>query len=349
MLICVFPFRKSYYALIGQLNRSVPVASDEASTAIDVTLRTWTPVQTDSFLNPAPILQLKADNYPLVRFWTEKKWHVWKGTDNGEASTSKHSFLEDDLGQPLPEARVTSILSNMRDIWHKFRRRNLIDANITWTSMSLVVKKTFRAEIIKSFPELNLCEDMWKVDQLAKRHYASYKQTWFTNKSDEKSTSAGKRKMKVESDSNNMIDSRDIDTAKRSAKRVKTGERMTTTLGYTGDDHSSLIALSDTDSAPSSSSSVALPTAPVINTNPTLPTTTAPLPEDTPSPESPPSIPSPLSANVSLYVETCTRSDVLCPDDSSASMSTPPMDTKTSEPHQANGTTKLVVQVKNPL
>jgi len=331
--------RKSYYALIGQLNRSTTSGSDEASsTAIDVTLRAWAPIQTDSFLNPAATPQLKADDYPLVRFWTEKKWNAWKESDAGQASTSKHLFLEDDSGRPLPEARVTSILSNMRDIWHEFRRRKLIDANVTWKSMSLIVKKTFRAEIIKSFPELNLCEDTWKVDQLAKRHYASYKQTWFTNKSDEKPTSGGKRKMKVESDTNDMIDSADIDMAERSAKRVKTRER-TATLDCAGGDHSSPIMFSDTDSASSASSSVAFLAVTATDTNPTLPISIALLLEDIPSlAESPSSIPSPPSTNISPY-------------ESSTSVLPPPIDVNSfdSEPHQAHGRTNMVIRAKNPL
>ncbi|KAG6371040.1 hypothetical protein JVT61DRAFT_10764 [Boletus reticuloceps] len=32
----------------------------------------------------------------------------------------------------------------------------------------------------------NLGEDEWKIDKLAKDHYPSFKQTWFTNKTEEK-------------------------------------------------------------------------------------------------------------------------------------------------------------------
>lgn len=43
-----------------------------------------------------------------------------------------------------------------------------------------------------------LCEEAWKVNRLVKDNYLSFKQTWFTNKSEEKR--AGKRKIKSEGD-----------------------------------------------------------------------------------------------------------------------------------------------------
>lgn len=86
----------------------------------------------------------------------------------------------------------------MRGIWHRFRKHGAIDGQTTWASMPLMVKNMFRIEITRAFPELNLCADSWKSDMLAKRHYPSFKQTWFTNKSDEKTVNSTKRKVKIE-------------------------------------------------------------------------------------------------------------------------------------------------------
>ncbi|KAF8141645.1 hypothetical protein EV363DRAFT_1443556 [Boletus edulis] len=259
---------KSYNLLVAQLNRSM-TSNEVSAGAIDITLQT--PVgEASSFLKPEALPKLKATDYPHVCFWTEKKWSEWKESDAGQASSSNHSFLEDARGQLLSETRVASILSNMRDLWHEFRTRKLIDASMTWKSMPLGTKKTFRSEIIKSFPELNLCEDAWKVDKLAKRHYASYKQTWFTNKSDDKATSGSKRKMKAEPDTNN------VDTVELTAKRFKTGDttsKTTRTRSHTDNDcQRSPSAVSDLSVMPpvaatnsgSSSLSSSLPSSPVL-------------------------------------------------------------------------------------
>ncbi|KAL4075153.1 hypothetical protein V8B97DRAFT_2004680 [Scleroderma yunnanense] len=59
--------------------------------------------------------------------------------------------------------------------------------------MLLTVKKGFCAKITNTYEEFTLCKDSWKMDNLAKQHYPSYKQTWFMNKLDEK-TIPGKYK-----------------------------------------------------------------------------------------------------------------------------------------------------------
>ncbi|KAI6112796.1 hypothetical protein F5141DRAFT_1214107 [Pisolithus sp. B1] len=82
--------------------------------------------------------------------------------------------------------------------------------------MSLQVKKAFRGELIQMCPELNFCEDSWKSDLLAKKHYSSFKQTWFTNRSDEKLNSTTKRKAKSE-----VAEDADSPTGLGNTKRMK--------------------------------------------------------------------------------------------------------------------------------
>lgn len=156
------------------------------------------PIATMPLINADPLPQLNRADYPKTRSWTEEEWKGWCTTPEGQRSNLQTSFLEDDTGRPLPNTRVTHILQAMRGIWHRFRKHGAIDGQTTWASMPLMVKNMFRIEITRAFPELNLCADSWKSDMLAKRHYPSFKQTWFTNKSDEKTVNSTKRKVKIE-------------------------------------------------------------------------------------------------------------------------------------------------------
>ncbi|KAI6109374.1 hypothetical protein EDD16DRAFT_33497 [Pisolithus croceorrhizus] len=104
----------------------------------------------------------------------------------------------------------------MHSIWHELRAHGQIDAQTTWSSMSLQVKKAFRGELIQMCLELNFCEDSWKSNLLAKKHYSSFKQTWFTNRSDEKLNSTTKRKAKSE-----VTEDADSPTGLGNTKRTK--------------------------------------------------------------------------------------------------------------------------------
>ncbi|KAI6153029.1 hypothetical protein BKA82DRAFT_10045 [Pisolithus tinctorius] len=87
----------------------------------------------------------------------------------------------------------------------------------TWTLMLLQVKKAFHGELIQAVPELNFCEDLWKSNLLAKKHYLSFKQTWFMNRMDEKTNSATKHKTKSE-----VVEDTDLPTGVRNVKHRKT-------------------------------------------------------------------------------------------------------------------------------
>ncbi|KAI6037987.1 hypothetical protein EDC04DRAFT_2897003 [Pisolithus marmoratus] len=82
--------------------------------------------------------------------------------------------------------------------------------------MSFQVKKVFHSELVQMCLELNFCEDSWKSNLLAKKHYSSFKQTWFMNKSDEKLNSATKRKVKSE-----VVEDADSPTGLSNTKHMK--------------------------------------------------------------------------------------------------------------------------------
>ncbi|KAI5983611.1 hypothetical protein EDC04DRAFT_3008298 [Pisolithus marmoratus] len=187
--------QNAYNTLVSRLtvHQSDPIASEGP---VDVTLQS-APIATMSLFNTPPVLQLNRVDYPRVRFWFEKDWKGFRMTAEGQ-ECSATAFIEDENGQELASEKISNILQTMRSIWHELRSHGQINAQTTWSSMSFQVKKVFRGELVQMCPELNFCEDSWKSDLLAKKHYSSFKQTWFTNKSDEKLNSTTKRKAKSE-------------------------------------------------------------------------------------------------------------------------------------------------------
>ena len=192
--------RKAYTALVTQLNQTT--STPPAGTSLDaINIALQPPVHTDISALP----QVKQESYPQVRFWTLQKWREWNESPEGQASKTANKahnmkFLEDEKGQPLNQIQITNILNSIRAIWHGFHTQNLIDATTTWTAMSLALKKALHSEMAKLHPETNLGEDSWKIDKLAKDHYSSCKQTWFTNKSEERQPT--ERKLKSEEGTN---------------------------------------------------------------------------------------------------------------------------------------------------
>ncbi|KAI6028165.1 hypothetical protein EDC04DRAFT_2899120 [Pisolithus marmoratus] len=126
------------------------------------------------------------------------------------------AFIEDENGQELASEKISNILQTMWSIWHKLHSHGQINAQTTWSLMSFQVKKVFHGELVQMCLELNFCKDSWKSDLLAKKHYLSFKQTWFMNKSDEKLNSTTKWKVKSE-----VVEDTDLPTRLSNTKHMK--------------------------------------------------------------------------------------------------------------------------------
>ncbi|KAI5988458.1 hypothetical protein F5J12DRAFT_898191 [Pisolithus orientalis] len=190
--------RGAYTALVSQL-RPISSTKEGPNTFLNVGMQGIL-LLPNLFLPSAPLPHHDRSAYKKVWFWTEKEYKDWKATAEGQAimSKSQTAYLEDEDGKQLPEKCISKILSTMREIWHDLCCQGQIDANTMWTSMPLSIKKIFRTEIAGAHNELALCEDLWKADNLAKQYYASYKQTWFTNKDKKSIPSKHKADAKLE-------------------------------------------------------------------------------------------------------------------------------------------------------
>ncbi|KIO13865.1 hypothetical protein M404DRAFT_18135 [Pisolithus tinctorius Marx 270] len=235
--------QNAYNTLVSRLTLNQPDQSILSDGFLNISLKSL-PIATMPFLNVPPVLQLNQADYPKVQYWFEKDWKAFRMTAQGQASSTM-AFIEDTNGRELASEKITNVLQTMWSIWHEFHTHRLIDAQTTWTSMSLQVKKAFCGELVQAFPELNFCKDSWKSDLLAKKHYSSFKQTWFMNRTDEKTNSATKRKTKSK-----VVEDADSPTGVRNVKHTKIDV-------FTAPDNSNDDGL-QADSADMSSSSVDL-------------------------------------------------------------------------------------------
>ncbi|KAI6006782.1 hypothetical protein EDD15DRAFT_2357812 [Pisolithus albus] len=196
--------QNAYNALVSQLAVARPDSTTlTEDSSVNVTLQP-TPISASPLLNPVPLPPLDQTEYPKVCFWTEKEWKTWCSTTaEGQRASPYTSFLEDKDGNALKADKIGNILQTAREIWHELRSHGFINIDTTWSSMSLTVKKSFRIEIARTHQELNLCEGLWKSDMIGKKNYGSFKQTWFTNRSDAK---GGSSKRKVKQDSSESVD-----------------------------------------------------------------------------------------------------------------------------------------------
>lgn len=143
-------------------------------------------------------------------FWTERQWKIWKKTPEAIARKFLPVYLEDKDGNQLHDDRIGKIKSTMYEVWQDLRSEGHIDAQMTWASMPLTMKKSFLWELANTFMELNYCKNLWKVDAHAKAIYLSWKQTWFTKKS---GNAVPGKCMKVEEDPDEDFDETAHDSA----------------------------------------------------------------------------------------------------------------------------------------
>jgi hypothetical protein len=135
----------SYDTLVSQINQISHNAFSDSASPINTALQVLAPCDL-----PAPP-QAKAGNYPCVCFWTQKKWTEWNESAEGRLSQQNDKFhntryLENITGERLNVTHVTNILNSMWEIWHFFCHQNFINANATWMTMPLSLKKAFCSE-----------------------------------------------------------------------------------------------------------------------------------------------------------------------------------------------------------
>jgi hypothetical protein len=137
-----------------------------------------------------PVPDLLSSNYPNVRYWSKSQWKAAAESTKGAVDHSRSreivrgkkavaqgqnnacTYIENENGEPVDGYRLSAIRQLARTIWVKFAEMGLAPA--TWGKASLTLVNEYKAEMRRQFPEFRLCENDWKVQQLATTDYPSW-------------------------------------------------------------------------------------------------------------------------------------------------------------------------------
>ena len=125
-------------------------------------------------------------------------------------------YVEDENGQMVDGHRASAIRKLARSIWVALA--NAGKAPAKWSQADVVVAQSYKREMRRHFPELQLCENDWKADLIASDNYPS----WYSHQAN-----TSKRSIKQERDDSD--DDADVShpssTAKQLHKSGKTADR----------------------------------------------------------------------------------------------------------------------------
>lgn len=115
------------------------------------------------------------ETHPAIKFWTKSDWETWKKkAQNHRASNT--SYLEDQNGKPLTTKRTRDIRTTMRSVWEDLARDRL--APSSWGRATVTARQRMRDIMYREWPLLTLCNDGWKLDDLASITYPGWKRSY---------------------------------------------------------------------------------------------------------------------------------------------------------------------------
>jgi hypothetical protein len=82
-------------------------------------------------------------------------------------------YVEDETGQMIDGHKAGAIRKMARSIWAAFAQHGKAPAK--WSQADIVVLQSYRREMRQHFPELRLCENDWKSEQIAIDNYPSWR------------------------------------------------------------------------------------------------------------------------------------------------------------------------------
>ena len=122
-------------------------------------------------------------DFLLVNYWTKQEWneaskhedtmefchagHPKRGTSQGVNVTMR--YVEDESGQMIDGHKASAIHKMACSIWAAFVQHG--KAPTKWSQADIVVLQSYQREMQQHFPELPLCENNWKAEQIAIDNY----------------------------------------------------------------------------------------------------------------------------------------------------------------------------------
>ena len=93
-------------------------------------------------------------------------------------------YIENENGQPVDGYRLSSIRQLAHAVWVKFAEMGM--APVFWGKASLTLTNEYKSEMCRRFPEFCVCENDWKLQQLATTDYPSWHSNYFGDTMDSK-------------------------------------------------------------------------------------------------------------------------------------------------------------------
>jgi hypothetical protein len=90
-------------------------------------------------------------------------------------------FIETEEGEIVDEDRFDKMRKYARKIWDLFETEGSVPPS--WGQAARQLKQRYHKLMRDNFPELKLCNDNWKADQIATSNYPSWYQYWVVRKS----------------------------------------------------------------------------------------------------------------------------------------------------------------------
>ncbi|KAG6809263.1 hypothetical protein H0H92_000962 [Tricholoma furcatifolium] len=166
---------------------------------LDTPLPTGTPTSSSSILpsfQTAPVAiptsrpalqQRKREDHPKIRYWHKHEWTAVHQDlkDSGDAKSGAKGrvrqaqgvnvmlrYVENEDGTVVDGYVAKQIRELARRIWQSFADNNMHPT--TWGRASQAVMAGYREEMERAFPLLALCDNHWKVDNIATESYPSW-------------------------------------------------------------------------------------------------------------------------------------------------------------------------------
>lgn len=177
------PHRDSFQAVIRSNNMLAAAVKDSGKRPRPDDMDSPAPLQ--SYLDNGeqrtiPPLPLSRANYPHVKFWTRDEWRACESArrdtseiDNGDSNQPiSTTYFEMEDGTPVPRTTATRIRKTARSIWIGLSARG--KAPSKWGQASREAEDEYIDGMEKKWPILRLCEDHWKVIQIATSNYPQW-------------------------------------------------------------------------------------------------------------------------------------------------------------------------------
>ncbi|KAJ7075032.1 hypothetical protein B0H15DRAFT_868189 [Mycena belliarum] len=171
------------------LATSIPQIFTLIPNPMGITVANTNQLVSDAPKSAAHIHLLKQDDFPDVRWWTQKEWRRHQSASDDHVSferSGNHSddsedddekpnvlgFLEQHDGTPFTPDEIDYARQCARLEFQSLLQRKL--APITWSQSSAEVTNNFRRNMIAQIPALNYGKNYWKVDAVGTNVYAQW-------------------------------------------------------------------------------------------------------------------------------------------------------------------------------